>query len=66
MLTFAGGAALSEDVNGNQSPATNPGHYLHFWRVSGDGLAPVLFDNDGSIIDGLRGTSGPVVDPSGA
>ncbi|NIM01723.1 MAG: hypothetical protein GTN89_13045, partial [Acidobacteria bacterium] len=55
VLTFVQGAALAEDVNGVDSPATNTGHYLNFWRKSGDMLAPVLFDNDGSIIDGLFG-----------
>lgn len=54
-LTFTEGSAIPHDVDGIGIPATHPAHYKNFWRVDGDGISPVLFDADGTIIDGLFG-----------
>jgi hypothetical protein len=55
VLTFTEGALLSQDVNAVDIPYSNPAHWQHFWRVDGDGLAPVIFDTDGSVMDSLYG-----------
>ncbi len=55
LVSFTEGALLPADVNGVGVPATNAAHFLHFWRDDGDGLTPVIFDDDGSVIDGLFG-----------
>jgi len=55
VVSFTEGAALPGDVSGNGIPATNPDHFLHHWRIEGDGRSPVIFDQDGSVIDGLFG-----------
>jgi hypothetical protein len=52
---FASAAALPQDINAAGRPATNPAHYRNFWRKSGDGRAPLIFDQDGAIIDDLFG-----------
>jgi Big-like domain-containing protein/VCBS repeat protein/FG-GAP repeat protein len=54
-LAFTEAAPLAADVNGIGIPATNPNHFLHLWRVEADGLNPVIFDQDGSVIDSLYG-----------
>src|SRR5262245_13759738 len=55
-LTFSAGAWVPGDIDAAEIPLTNPGHYKHFYRVNGDGLSPVIFDTDGSIIDSIFGT----------
>ena len=46
---------LGLDVNGTGFAFTNPAHYQNFYRVNGDGKSPVIFDNDGSIIESIFG-----------
>ena len=53
-LTFSAGADIA-DVNAVGLPAGNPAHWGHFWRRPGDGLSPVMYDADGSIIDQMFG-----------
>ncbi|MBP7149322.1 MAG: VCBS repeat-containing protein [Acidobacteria bacterium] len=55
VVTFGEGPLLPYDVNAVGTPATNPAHWRNFWRVDGDGLSPVIFDSDGSIIDQIFG-----------
>ena len=55
VVSFTAGAALPADVNGSGAPSTNLAHFKRYWRVAGDGRSPVLFDHDGSVIDGLFG-----------
>ena len=55
LLHFVEGPALPRDVDAAGVPATNAAHWKHFWRVDGDGLSPVIFDADGSIIDSMFG-----------
>ena len=55
-ITFTEGSLLGVDVNATGIPLTNPAHYQNFYRKSGDSKTPVIFDNDGSIIDGIFGT----------
>src|SRR5262245_6570043 len=54
-ISFSAGAELSVDVNAVGIPATNPAHWANFWRKDGDGLSPVIYDVDGSIIDDMFG-----------
>src|SRR5262245_43137440 len=54
-ISFSAGAELSVDVNAVGIPATNPAHWANFWRKVGDGLSPVIYDADGSIIDDMFG-----------
>jgi hypothetical protein len=54
-LTFAEGASLPQNVDAAGIPFTNPAHFQNFYRVSGDGRSPVIFDADGSIIDAIFG-----------
>jgi hypothetical protein len=54
-LNFATGSRLPYDINAVGIPATNPAHWAHFWRKDGDGLSPVIYDTDGSIIDDMFG-----------
>ncbi len=54
-LSFAEGTPLPLDVNAEGFAFSNPAHYLNFYRVDGDGVSPVIFDQDGSIIDALFG-----------
>ncbi|MGH9868011.1 MAG: FG-GAP-like repeat-containing protein [Candidatus Polarisedimenticolia bacterium] len=54
-LSFTEGAPLGLDVNAQGFAFSNTAHYLNFYRVDGDGLSPVIFDHDGSIIDALFG-----------
>ena len=55
VVGFTEGPALPVDVNGAGVPATNAAHFRNYWRVEGDGRSPVIFDHDGSVIDGLFG-----------
>ena len=55
-ITFTEGSLLGLDVNATGIPLTNSAHYQNFYRKNGDGLSPVIFDNDGSIIDAIFGT----------
>jgi hypothetical protein len=55
-ITFTEGSLLGVDVNATGTAATNPAHYQNFYRKSGDARSPVIFDSDGSIIDGIFGT----------
>ena len=54
-LGFGEGPPIFQDIDGVDVPGTNPAHWLNFWRVDGDGQSPVIFDDDGSVIDGLFG-----------
>ncbi len=54
-ISFTAGPELPYDVNAAGIPASNPAHWAHFWRVSGDGYSPVIYDADGSIIDDMYG-----------
>jgi Tol biopolymer transport system component len=54
-ITFSAGSELPFDVNAAGIPASNPAHWANFWRKDGDGLSPVLYDADGSIIDDMFG-----------
>src|SRR5262252_6338603 len=54
-ITFFAGPALPYDVNASGIPASNPAHWANFWRKDGDGLSPVIYDTDGSIIDDMFG-----------
>src|SRR5262245_52726378 len=54
-IAFMQGAILPQDVNALAVPFTNPAHWAHFWRKPGDGLSPVIYDVDGSIIDDMFG-----------
>jgi len=55
VVTFSAAAAMSGDINATDTPGTNPNHYKNYWRVPGDGFSPLIFDNDGGVIDGLFG-----------
>ncbi len=55
-ISFTAGPELPYDVNADEFPAVNPAHWAHFWRVSGDGYSPVIYDSDGSILDDMFGT----------
>ncbi len=54
-ISFAPGSNLPGDISAAGTPATNPNHWDHFWRRDGDGLSPIIFDEDGSIIDDMFG-----------
>src|SRR5215471_12054227 len=54
-IIFSAGPALPYDVNAVGIPASNPAHWAHFWRKDGDGLSPIIYDADGSIIDDMFG-----------
>jgi hypothetical protein len=54
-VTFVEGPLLPWDVTGWGIPAGNVSHWLHYWRVDGDGRSPVIFDQTGNVIDGLFG-----------
>jgi hypothetical protein len=54
-LTFTAGAELAQDVNAIGLPSSNPAHWGHFWRQSGDGISPVVYDTDGSVTDDMFG-----------
>jgi Big-like domain-containing protein/ASPIC/UnbV protein/FG-GAP repeat protein/VCBS repeat protein/thrombospondin type 3 repeat protein len=55
-LDFAVGADLPQDVNAVGIPATNPAHWANYWRKDGDGISPVIYDADGSVIDDMFGS----------
>jgi Tol biopolymer transport system component len=55
VVSFTPGTPLPSNVDAAGTPATNPNHLEHYWRVDGDGISPVIFDQDGSIIDELFG-----------
>ncbi len=72
-IAFMAGSDLPQDINATGTPAANPGSWEHYWRVPGDGIAPVIFDSDGSILDAMfgigarfdiLGASGLDVDPN--
>ncbi len=54
-ITFTEGPLLSFDVNANGFPYSNPAHFRNVYRVHGDGRSPVIFDNNGAIIDSIFG-----------
>src|SRR5262249_27397078 len=54
-ITFSPGPDLPYNVNATGLPATTPAHWANFWRKDGDGLSPVIYDTDGSIIDDMFG-----------
>jgi hypothetical protein len=54
-ITAGEGSQLPVDVNASGNPSTNAAHFQNFYRVAGDGLSPIIFDTDGSIIDALLG-----------
>ncbi|MFQ5843851.1 MAG: thrombospondin type 3 repeat-containing protein, partial [Planctomycetota bacterium] len=54
-IQFAAGSELPVDVDASGTPATNPAHWANFWRVPGDGLSPVIYDADGSVVDDMFG-----------
>ncbi len=55
VVSFVEGAPLPGDVDAVGVPAGNGNHYLTFWGTDGDGLSPVIFDHDGSIVDAIFG-----------
>ncbi len=54
-IAFAAGPKLPLDVDASGLPSENPAHWAHFWRVPGDGLSPIVYDADGSIVDDMFG-----------
>jgi hypothetical protein len=56
IISFTEGPPLALDVDAEGFAFTNPAHFQNFYRVNGDGKSPVIFDNDGSIIDAIFGT----------
>src|SRR5262245_57204758 len=53
-LSFSAGADLPFDVNAVGLPLDNLAHWGHFWRRM-DGLSPVIYDADGTIIRDMFG-----------
>ena len=54
LLTFQEGPPLPADVNA-AGDVHSAAHYMNYWSKDGDGLSPIIFDDDGSIIDDLVG-----------
>jgi uncharacterized protein (TIGR03437 family) len=48
-------ASLDAQQNGQLSQDVTAANYLSFYRNRADGLHPIIFDHDGSIIDALYG-----------
>ncbi|HZS06909.1 MAG TPA: pre-peptidase C-terminal domain-containing protein [Blastocatellia bacterium] len=48
-------ASLSIQQSGQLSQDVTAANYLSFYRNSGDGINPIIFDADGSIIDAIYG-----------
>ncbi len=75
LVTFDGTNLLPADIDAVGLPADNADHWLHYWRVDDD-WTPVIFDDDGSIIDdlfgagarfdvlGVAGLDNPIADPA--
>ncbi len=49
------GPDLPGDINCLMSPDTNTNHWRLYWRKEADGRSPIIFDDDGSIIDDMFG-----------
>ncbi len=54
-VSFTAGSELPGDVDAVGLPVNNPNHWAHFWKVPGDGLTPVIYDADGSVLDDMFG-----------
>jgi hypothetical protein len=56
VFTVFAGAPLPHDVDAAGTASTNPAHWLNYYRVDdASNVSPVIFDDDGSIIDSLFG-----------
>ncbi|MCP3978644.1 MAG: hypothetical protein GY716_04825 [bacterium] len=46
---------LDFDIHAGETAPPHDGHWTQYWRVDGDTRSPVIFDDDGAIMDELFG-----------